>query len=192
MADFKQAYDRTMGHEGGYVNDPQDAGGETYKGIARKYNPNWKGWDIVDTWRTRRTDFPKILDSDTLLLQHVKELYKQLYWDVFQGDNITDQDITNQIFDIAVNMGVHRAVKFLQIGLNILNRNQQIYPDVLEDGRFGPQTFNTLLQYLSLDKSIYLLKIIIILRGMHYIKYMQRSPIQERFARGWLNRVEIN
>jgi hypothetical protein len=28
-----------------------------------------------------------------------------------------------------------------------------------------------------------------ILQGMHYINYMQKSPIQERFARGWLERV---
>jgi len=29
----------TLAHVGGYVKDPHDAGGETYKGIARRFNP---------------------------------------------------------------------------------------------------------------------------------------------------------
>ena len=39
MADFNDAFDETMGHEGGYVNDSNDAGGETYRGISRRFNP---------------------------------------------------------------------------------------------------------------------------------------------------------
>jgi lysozyme family protein len=35
MADFKQAYQLVLQNEGGYVNDPNDPGGETYKGVAR-------------------------------------------------------------------------------------------------------------------------------------------------------------
>ena len=38
MADFEAAFDETLGHEGGYVHDPDgpdDAGGATYRGVAR-------------------------------------------------------------------------------------------------------------------------------------------------------------
>ena len=192
MADFKQAYDITMGHEGGYVNDPHDIGGETYKGVARKYHPNWKGWKIIDDARSFITSFPDRLEASDPLQQYVQDLYQQLYWDIFQGDGMGNQNIANQLFDIAVNMGPHRAVKFLQSGLNILNRNQQIYSDIVADGRFGTATSLALVQYLTHDSPNYLLKIIIILRGMHYINYMRKSPIQERFARGWLNRVGIS
>lgn len=45
---FLKSYDILIKHEGGYVNDPDDKGGETYKGIARKFNPDWKGWKIID------------------------------------------------------------------------------------------------------------------------------------------------
>jgi len=34
MANFEQSYAITMGHEGGYDNDPDDVGGETYKGVS--------------------------------------------------------------------------------------------------------------------------------------------------------------
>lgn len=39
MADFDKAHLEVMGNEGGYANNPVDAGGETYKGIARKFWP---------------------------------------------------------------------------------------------------------------------------------------------------------
>ena len=38
MANFDIAYRRTSRFEGGYVNDPKDAGGETYNGISRTAN----------------------------------------------------------------------------------------------------------------------------------------------------------
>ena len=44
MADFRLAYKKIEAAEGGYVNDPDDKGGETYKGISRKANPDWNGW----------------------------------------------------------------------------------------------------------------------------------------------------
>lgn len=40
MADFQESFRIAMGHEGGYSKDPDDAGGETYKGISRKFNPS--------------------------------------------------------------------------------------------------------------------------------------------------------
>jgi len=48
MADFNQALQMVLQNEGGYVNDPNDPGGETYKGIARKMNSNWIGWQLID------------------------------------------------------------------------------------------------------------------------------------------------
>lgn len=48
MAEFAKAYKKLEVAEGGYVNDPDDAGGETYKGVSRKANPNWIGWIILD------------------------------------------------------------------------------------------------------------------------------------------------
>ena len=39
MAKFDEEFDKVILAEGGYVNDPDDAGGETYLGISRKNNP---------------------------------------------------------------------------------------------------------------------------------------------------------
>ena len=34
--DFDQAFEKLIGHEGGYVNNPADPGGETKFGISRR------------------------------------------------------------------------------------------------------------------------------------------------------------
>ena len=57
MANFEDEFNRIIFVEGGYVNDPSDAGGETYLGISRKANPYWKGWEMVDTIKQQNSEF---------------------------------------------------------------------------------------------------------------------------------------
>jgi len=190
MANFNTAYNITLGHEGGYSNDPDDVGKETYKGISRRYHPDWEGWVIVDEAKNS-TDFPNNLESDSRLDEMVKLFYKSTYWNLFWGDELSEQELANELFDTSINMGTNRAVKFLQKSLNILNRNQQSYEDIVEDGQFGQNTYRALSMYLAMDGIDYLYKVLNILQGMHYINYMTESPTQEKYARGWLKRVEF-
>ena len=53
MANFNESFNITLGYEGGYSNDPDDAGGETYKGISRRYHPGWKGWALIDELKSK-------------------------------------------------------------------------------------------------------------------------------------------
>jgi len=192
MANFKISYNITLGHEGGYSNDPVDAGGETYKGITKRYEPDWDGWGVIEQHRSD-SNFPKCLDSLMLLQEKVMVVYKRKYWDIFWGDRIDNQDVANEMFDTGVNMGTNRSIKFLQKSLNLLNRNQKNWNDIGEDGVIGNNTLNTLDNFLNNYKRDikYLLKMMNLFQGMHYINYMGKSSKQERFARGWLNRVTI-
>lgn len=190
MSYFDVAYEKTMGHEGGYVNDPDDAGGETYKGISRKYNPSWVGWRTIDIYKTE-PDFPETLDMSGELQHQVKELYKQMYFDPYRGDDMPEA-LAIEMFDTAVNMGIGRAIRFLQSSLNLLNRNGAIFPDMVEDGAYGPTTHKCLMKYLRGDRLDILLKFMNVFQGYHYIEYMRKSPTQEKYARGWFNRVEIS
>lgn len=113
MADFEIAYKRTLKFEGGYVNNPNDSGGETYKGISRKNNPKWAGWAIVDSYKNK-SNFPKNLNSDTKLQQLVKECYRDNYWKPVWGDKIKNQAVADDVYDTAVNMGVGTSIKLLQ------------------------------------------------------------------------------
>ena len=122
----------------------------------------------------------------------MRQFYKVEYWDKFSGDEIRPQDVANELFDTAVNMGTHRAVLFLQTGLNVLNRNGALWADLVVDGIFGRATLAALKGHDALEtEPDILLKILNVLQGAHYIEYMTKSPTQEKYARGWFNRVAI-
>ncbi len=189
MADFEKAYTVIAAHEGGYVNDVNDRGGETYKGISRRFHPDWIGWRRIDAAK-RGSGFPNNLSSDVDVDNAVKRFYKKQYWDKFSGDTLRDQQVATELFDVGVNMGVRRAVRFLQDSLNLLNRNEQAYADISADGVFGPVTAGVLRTYLRQERHPrYLLRLMNILQGDLYVAAMRAHPPQEKFARGWLSRT---
>ena len=190
MANFLEAYDIMLNYEGGYGNDPSDAGGETYKGISRVYHPSWSGWKIIDSYKAE-PGFPGTAYRSINLNNAVKEFYKAEYWDVNLLDRVTDQKIANEMFDTGVNLGTVKATKFLQKALNLLNKNGQVYDDIVEDGKMGPNTLSALAACLAYRGNEYIYKIMNILQGEHYITYMTQSPVQEKYAYGWLKRVDF-
>jgi len=90
--EFNKALEFTLKYEGGYSNDPLDAGGMTKYGISQKAYPNE---DIKNLTKARAA-----------------ELYKRDYWDKIGADNLED-GLDCAAFDCAVNMGVGRAKTFL-------------------------------------------------------------------------------
>lgn len=119
MATFEDAYKSLSIKEGGYVNDSDDSGGETYRGISRRYNSAWDGWNIIDEYKRRYkgNSLSKVLDADDKLQESVKELYKDKYWDIFELDDIPSQSIAYQMFDTCVNCGSAAAIRFAQASL---------------------------------------------------------------------------
>ena len=47
------------------------------------------------------------------------------------------------------------------------------------------------MSFLEIDNPEYLLKVLNILQGTHYIAILSQDPRQEKYVRGWLERVEI-
>ena len=120
MADYKHAITKVLQTEGGYVNDPDDAGGETYRGIARKFWLTWAGWPIIDHAKGH-DDFPDCLISIALVQNAVISFYKLNFWDKIGGDQIASQTIGDNLVDSAVLEGVKSAVKRAQsiVGLQL-------------------------------------------------------------------------
>ena len=120
MAKFIDAYNKVLNYEGIYSNDPDDAGGETYKGISRKANPNWDGWISIDAIKKAHpTTFKDILKKTPELEKKVQDLYKDKYWDCFELDDVPNQLVAEQMFDTAVNQGQTAAIKFAQRVLDL-------------------------------------------------------------------------
>ena len=116
MAKFDEAFEKVVFHEGGYVNDPDDRGGETYMGISRKAHPNALIWQHVDKITKQFSSESKItteLKKNNELTSLVKKIYKSDYWNPFELTKEKSQRLANQIFDNAVNMGVERTRKMI-------------------------------------------------------------------------------
>lgn len=117
MADFDKAFEKIIFNEGGYVNDKDDAGGETYMGISRKHHPNSLIWYIINKVTSKYKDISEInrcLKANTELNDLVKSIYKSDYWAPFNLNKEKSQRLANQIFDNAVNRGVSATKKLLQ------------------------------------------------------------------------------
>lgn len=117
MANFNIEFDRLILSEGGYVNDPDDAGGETYLGISRRNNPRWRGWVIIDEAKksvTKRKNLTAVLKQNYELTNLARRLYKNNYWDIIELDDIPSQDIAHELFDTCVNCGVASAIRIAQ------------------------------------------------------------------------------
>lgn len=186
MADFTTAFKLTLGHEGGYSDDPKDPGGETIYGVARKKNPTWEGWPLLDAFKKDAINFPKNALADSSIMSHVKQLYKKQYWDVYLLDQVTSQDIANELFDTGINLGTGKAASFLVLTLSLLNRGGKDYADVPEDGKVDASDV-ALLNAHKRPQNV--LKTLNGLQFMHYYSITKSKPDFENYFNGWLNRV---
>lgn len=113
MAKFDRAIAVILAHEGGYVNDPDDPGGETNYGISKRSYPQE---DIV-----------------RLTVGRATEIYRKDFWDA-QWNGLGSQELATALLDASVNMGRSQAVKLLQRAINGAGGAVQV------DGIFGSNT----------------------------------------------------
>ena len=99
---FEKCLEMLLHHEGGYVNHPNDPGGETNLGVTKK---------VYEQWCMKNDIVQK--DMKDLEVSDVEQIYKERYWDVICGDTLPS-GLDWVIFDFAVNAGPSRAVKTLQ------------------------------------------------------------------------------
>lgn len=202
MAEFDESIEIVLEHEGGYANDPRDSGGETYRGISRRWHPDCPIWGIIDQTIAslnlspplskediRRLD--ALLSANKALVDMVHYFYKKEFWDRIHGDDISSQGIANNIFDAAVLMNCDKAALLLQRSLNALNRMERDYPNLKTDGMIGSLTIEVLDKYLDIDDEILLLTVFKGLRIARLAEIMEKDESKEIFARSWLNRVNI-
>ena len=113
LTTFDEIIEVTLHHEGGYVHDPKDLGGETNFGIAKRFYPD--------------------VDIKNLTKEGAKEIYKKDYWDKNKVDDLTPE-LKHIFFDMCVNQGRGTAVKILQRAINGKGGDLKV------DGGFGPGT----------------------------------------------------
>lgn len=187
MAYFQPALDKTLAHEGGFVNDPKDPGGMTFCGISRKAWPDWDGWEVID----ERLISGAPLDTGGMR-NLVYVFYNDNFWLPLHGDEIASQEIANYLFDFAANSGISDAVKALQRALNFYfepPKGVEFVHKLEVDGVIGEKTLNMLSDAGEFDAFDFLLLSMRAYRLAHYIETIADNPKLARFARGWARRA---
>jgi len=159
-AAFEYAFDELLVYEGGYVNDPDDPGGETKYGISKRQYP--------DT------------DIKNLTVEEAKEIYYTDYWHRIRLDEVEDGKIAGELFEQAVNFGHRAAVENAQRALKLLGSNVEL------DGYIGSQTIGALNRYR--DKAA-LYKTLNGVQFVRYMKIVETHPHMGKYFRGWLRRM---
>lgn len=98
--EFERAFELVIGSEGGYVNDPNDPGGETKYGVSKRAYPS--------------------VDIKNLSLDGAKDIYWRDYWAKLSLDKLP-WSIAYPAFDTAVNLGVYATSGMLKSALATKN-----------------------------------------------------------------------
>lgn len=109
---FDLAFDRLIGNEGKYSNNPADPGGETMWGVTKRV----------------ALEFGYTGDMKALPRETAKVIARKGYWDRAHCDEY-DPAIGFQVLDSCFNNGYGNGVRFLQRAAN-----------VVDDGAMGPVT----------------------------------------------------
>lgn len=198
-ADFMIGHEELEVKEGrgraGYTRPgTRDRGQETINGISRK---NW-GLDpifvVLDELKGK-PGFPDTLDTDSRIRDLTLGFYRRNFWDALGLDSCFSQQIANELYEQAVNMGRGPAGRHMQEALNFLNakdvNNQlvEIWPPVKIDGKPGPITHQSVEACAKAGRINALYDWMNVLQGEHLAIFIRNHPDQRPFAVGLVRRV---
>lgn len=159
-----QWLDRLFDHEGGMSRDRRDPG-------------NWTGGSpgagiLKGTkFGISAAAYPE-LDIESLTRDQAAAIYLRDYLTPLRAERYPD-GIGFQLFDYAVNAGVHGAIRGVQRALG-----------VVADGKIGPVTIAALLMLSESDVTMRVLA--------QRIRAYVRDPKWEIYGAGWMNRMAQN
>jgi lysozyme family protein len=170
---FDQILADVLRNEGGYVNDPNDAGGETMFGIT-------KAVARASGYTGPMKDLPKA---------RALEIYRGKYI-VAPGFGLVgnvSMPIAAELVDTGVNMGPTVAGRFLQRALNGLGDGSLVV-----DGNVGPATIAALKAFLTkrgAEGERRLLALLNAEQGVRYLELAEARAQNRTFLYGWLGRI---
>ena len=173
MDHFDDAFALTLGHEGGYADDPADRGGRTKYGIT----------EAVFRDALNRAVISGVSDIRDLTVAQAKAIYRIDYWLGISLHEVRNAGVAAEIFDTAVNMGTASAVRIAQRALNYLGEKLAV------DGVMGPATLAAVNKWCARDSRA----LFVCLNGFQFMRYTEitgNDESQAKFARGWTKRIQ--
>ena len=158
---FDQAFDRLIGHEGAFSDDPKDPG-------------NWTG-GRVHVGELKGTKYGIAantygdLDIKNLTLEDAKKIYYRDWW-LKAGADQLDAAIVFQLWDFAVNAGMPTAMRALQRAAR-----------VSDDGNIGPLTLRAVRAMSTTD--------VLMRFAAQRLRFYTSLSTWPTYGKGWTNRV---
>ncbi len=164
---------KTLSHEGGYVNHPNDKGGATNYGITQ---------DTLSSYLKRSATIEDVKNIDLAI---VEAIYMKNFYIANNVQNL-DYTIQTQVFDMCVNHGGRNAIKLLQKTVNLLCSTGD---RLIADGINGKNTQKIVNQIAKKD-AVKLNNILSRRRLEFYDNIIAAKPSQKVFKNGWYARAK--
>lgn len=166
---FDEAFDRLLGHEGEFQNDPNDRGNWTTGKIGQGQNKGTK-------YGISAMSYPGE-DIVNLTIGRAKEIYRRDFWGP-AGCDIVPEAVKFPLFDAAVHTSAPgrptTAIRMLQRALG-----------VKDDGIIGPVTMQAI-------SNVHPYRLAMRFHGQR-LDHLNNNPDQwARFGRGWAQRIAEN
>ena len=160
--EYNRCLEMILHHEGGYVDHPDDPGGETNLGVTKK---------VYEAYCKKNGIRPKSMRDLEVL--DVAPIYKTEYWDRVKGDDL-HLALALCIFDFGVNAVTGRAAKFIQkiVGTAV-------------DGGIGPNSLKKIDEYVEKHG----IEDVVKTYQSDRQKYYEKLKHFKTFGRGWTRRV---
>lgn len=169
---FEKFIPKVLNIEGGLSFNKYDKGGATKFGISLAFLKA-NGIDINKDGKIDQNDI-LALDVD-----RAKQLYYDYFYSKMKIDEIKDEKIAINVFDMGINSGIVPAVRLLQDTLNRHGASLKV------DGIIGAKTLDAVNKAEGDINNTYCEE-----RINYYETICLRDPSQRVFLNGWKNRVK--
>lgn len=165
MANVEKLVPFILKWEGGFVNDPDDLGGATNRGVTFATYAQYckkKGYPV-----------PTVERLKNLSEREWAEILKTMYWDRWKADKIVNQSVANILVDWVWASGVHgvkRPQKILGVSIDGIVGNQTLAAVNAKDAK-------DLFYAIKADRIGFIDEI------------CKARPANEKYRRGWMNRI---
>lgn len=165
MANVEKLVPFILKWEGGFVNDPDDLGGATNRGVTLATYVQYckkKGYPVPTDERLKN-----------LSEREWAEILKTMYWDRWKADKIVNQSVANILVDWVWASGVHgvkRPQKILGVSVDGIVGNQTLAAVNARDAK-------ELFYAIKADRIRFIDEI------------CKARPANEKYRRGWMNRI---